>query len=151
MECISMDQLSLQQRRELLEDDGLTFYENRSKCIKVEDNIIGFYTTHILLDRLMLEYNLLKKYRYQGIGGSFVKYITELVFKDNPKHESIYLLIHVDNVSSIQVALQNEYHECNDTEFKEMIAEEMSNYKVYYKVNDYYQKPESPKQLLHKL
>lgn len=151
MKYISIQDISKQQIEELSKEHGNIYYADKSKVIQLGQSCIGFYTSHILFDKLTLEYNLFERYRHQGYGFSLVNIATEMVSKENPTYDSIYLLIHISNIPSISVALKNGYHECYDIDLQELVDSEMSNYRIYSKENEYYQKSEIPKQLLHKL
>lgn len=151
MKYISIQDITQKQMDELAKEKGNIYYPNKSKVIRIGEHCIGFYTPHILFNKLTLEYNLFEKYRHKGYGFSFVNIATDMVSQENFTYDSIYLLIHMNNIPSISVALQNGYHECYDTDLQELVDSEMSNYRIYSKANEYYQKPEISKQLLRKL
>lgn len=151
MEYIGIKDITQKQMQELSKEKGNIYYPNRSKVIQIGEHCIGFYTSHILFNKLTLEYNLFEKYRHKGYGFSLVNIATDVVSKENSIYDSIYLLIHINNIPSISIALKNGYHECYDMDLQELVDSEMPNYRIYSKRNEYYQKPEIPKQLLHKL
>lgn len=124
----------------LFEDDSLSFNYNKSKIVVIGNNPIGFYTTHSIFGRLTLEYNLFKYKRNQGLGGTFVNIVTELVGKECPEYDKIYLLISSKNKKSEKVAKKNNYDLSNDYEFWNLINEEMPEYSVYEKNNEFSKK-----------
>lgn len=140
-----------QQRERILRDNGLTYDEKYSKLIQVDNNTIGFYTPRIILDRLMVEYNLFEEYRNQGLGVSFVKMVTEAVGREYTQFDTIYLLIHFKNIPSLTVAVKNGYMLCYEEDLQESICEEMPNYQPYCKHNEFYHKPLQKEFQLHKL
>lgn len=128
--------------------NDLIYYPKNSKPIQLGNSIVGFYTPQILFEKLTLEYNLFSKYRHQGLGNSFVEEATKLVEEEYSMYDKIFLLIHMNNLPSISVACNNGYLPYYDEDLQNKIMEEMPNYYLYYKENEFYQKP---KQLLHKL
>lgn len=151
MECVTVSSITEQQRKELFKGNNLYYYNGVSKVIQIDDNIIGFYTPHFLFDRLTIEFNLFEQYRHHGLGYTFVNMVTEMVGKEYPDYDSIFLFIRSDNFSSLTVALQNGYTQVYNEELQQMVEEEMSNYFIYYKKNEFYKNPVKSKQLLHKI
>jgi len=137
-DCVSVQDITEQQRKELLTKGDLYYYNNRSKTVRINNDVVGFYTTHVFFDKLTLEYTLFEKYRSQGLGYAFLNVITELVSSEYSNHDYIYLFIRFDNVASFTIALQNGYIKSYDEDLQQMVSEEMPNYLVYYKKNQFY-------------
>ena len=83
MKDIVIRDISKQQMEELSKEHGNIYYANKSKVIQLDQSCIGFYTSHILFNKLTLEYNLFERYRHKGYGFSLVNIATEVVSKEN--------------------------------------------------------------------
>ena len=148
MKVVNLEDITKEELVILIKDDGVGFNPQKSKIVKSGNKVIGYYTVHILLNRLTLEYTLLKEYRNHGYGNLFVDFVTKMVEDEYPSYEKIYLLINYANEVSRNVAIKNNYSESKDYDFIEKVLEEMSGYELLDKDNEKYKQN---KQLLHKL
>lgn len=137
LEFISLDNVD---EKYLKEESTLKFYENNSQLIALNGELLGFYTTHIILGRLTLEYNLFKCKQNQNIGTAFVNIVTELACRNNSEYDKVYLFIRNDNQKSLNVAKKNNYVLSSDSDFCSQVDEEMPGYYIYEKENEFYKK-----------
>ncbi len=144
IEIIESDSLDF---AKLNTQNNLIFYPHKSKILMINHEAIGFYTTHIILGQLTLEYNLFEENRNKKFGFSFVNIITELVSRTHPEYDKIYLLIPEKEKKSCKVATQNGYELMIIDDFSEQVREEMPNYHIYCKLNEFYNRSNKEKKL----
>lgn len=105
------------------------YFDKDSYIVAIESNILGFFSlTEYNKKTVLVNYELLKKYRNMGIGNDFYKIIEKYII-DNYDYERIVLVISYDNCKSINIAISHNY--TLDNEFDEL--NEVRNHKVYAK------------------
>ena len=123
------------------------FDEKNSYIVSQCDVIYGFYNVKkIENDNLVLiEYALLKMFRGNHFGQTFLNKIIDIVSKENKNIEKIVLMIRYDNIISKKIAEKEEFK--IDINLMEQLEDEITNFIPYSKNNKYY---ENKKLCLHK-
>lgn len=112
--------------------DCVIRFDENSYVVKKDDIIVGHFNLVPINDYISIEYEVLPKYRMQGIGTSMINFI-EKYLTDILGYDRILLLIKYDNEGSLKIAKKSDYKV--DCELSEEIAltGEMTNYIPYVK------------------
>ncbi len=123
-----------------IQDEFNRFYNpDNLMLVKANGIEIGFGVVFFICGHLTIEYYLFKEFQHQGYGLMFVNVLSDSISDKYSLYDSLYLLIHKDNLSSIKVAQKCGYTiDSNDWEFRCMISDDMPEYYLYSKNNEYY-------------
>lgn len=141
MEYEVIKEITEEQYERIKSEFGRPFRKEFIRMVYANGKEIGFCTTFFIDGKLTIEYYLFKEYQHQGFGNSLVYLASDSIGGEYPEYNSLYLLIHRDNIASLSVAKKNGYELASDDyDFMWMIEENMPGYYLYSKENSYYKK-----------